>query len=511
MITVEEYADWLSNPYVERCLLCVLTCYNLDLEKLTFYVSSRPFQTKLEDRPFAVCFDPRLNGETFFSRSIPFFSKGRGEDNYGGIVIDNTDGALDSWQALQWRGGDILLLLGNAGWSYASFNIKPLFKGIIDSRPSFTNSTIEFSIQDRIGLLDGPVQTKMLTSGQRKDEPVPLCYGYIRNVEPVCTNDALHQYQWNDGAVFQIEQVCDRAVPITGYTTNNNTGTLMLTSRPAGTITLTGKGIIRNGTWLSKPGEIALDIVTNFGPLKTTDIDANSFSDLDEAKPFTLGRAIFERENRLDVLDDILGSVGAYYLFGFDSKFTIGWIKNPNNEPPVMELTENDIDSKGFTVEPFSEFQWRTRLQYQRNHRVQKDGDLAGSISDPAYPNTSRVEWLRNEWRTASYEDDSIIPEQDGQKLYHLVLDPESIPTCIDLEQDAITECIHRQDILGRDVRSLEGNVVLPLFSILPGDIVKVVKNRYGMNNGINVQILGVKYFLLKPLAEIKAFFLPND
>jgi hypothetical protein len=505
-MTLNEYLSWLEKLDSKKCVLCVLEAYNQNLDLLKFYISSYTYCTKPTDTPANTRFEPRLDGDLVFTRSIPFFDNGRGIDEYGSIQINNIDSHFDGWQTYLWKGMRVKILLGDPGWPYTDFILQPILDGFIAERPTFTSDYTEFKIRDKMGKLDIPLQKTLLTSGEKKDEPSPLAFGLVRNIEPIQINEATLKYKWSTGSVDSITTVYDKGVVLTAYTADNTNGELTLTNRPTGTITLDGKGVKNSGVWLSKVGEITKFILNSVG-ITNSEIDTDALSTLDTDKPYVTGNFITERINVLDVLDKMYSSIGGFYLFDFFGVFTAGLIQDPSILTSKLDITTGEIEMGSCTVEPLNDVQWRTLLRYQKNWRVQKDGDLAGSITDPGYPNKARVEWLKNEFRTSSYSNISVVPQESGVYQYHLVNDPPESETLLDDAINVATECQDRQDILGTARFLIKFRAVSSPFKLLPGDCVTVYFDRYGMEDGKKVQILKISYSLLNSISEIEAWF----
>lgn len=514
-MNLTEYLNWLNNPKNRKCLLCVGSYHDENNVLQSFYFASEPFYSSPTDSIPNTYFENRIVGSTYISRSIPFFENGRGEDDFGGLEFDNSDYELDAWQKSQFRGRRVLILLGDPNWGYDDFLILPLLKGVFADKPTFSDDSVTISIRDIIGTLDGPIQSKLFTTGPHTDKPIPLAYGYVQNVEPVCINTSTYEYQVHDGQTSNIQTVYDKGLAVS-KTVNNLTGKFTLTARPAGTVTCTLYGAAPGGITLSKLGDITKDILIRIGPLTTDDIDLDSFTQLNvELSATDWGIYISDRENRLDILDRLFGSAGAYYLPNQYGKIIVGRITNPENETPVA-VFESIRREKSFLegyeitdvkVESLNSPQWRTKLNYQKNWHTQSDGDIAGSITDPSYPDSTRVEWLKTEWRVAKQENIDVVPEEGGVRLYDLVTEPDAVDCYVDSESTALALAQHRQSILEKQRQRLSATIPFTPTWLLPGDIIRVLDSRYGLENGKNIQLLMTKIYPLDNVTEIEGWF----
>jgi len=496
MISLEEYKIWLAEPDHERILLVILTGYD-GFDNNLFYMSSAPFYTEPTASLPNIQFESRIEEDFFIEKGITFFEKGIGTDNLSELEITNADAELDFWQNLQWDKRPITIYLGDPEWKFDDFLVKPLFIGIIDS-VDFGDTHVRFRFNNRLGILNGPVQRTLLeNAGENNNKTIPLAYGHLRNIEPININPNTHEYQWHDTEVDIVEHIYDKGVIVTNYVLNSAYGRFAVNNRPAGTLTLDGQ------TTLLKIDQVSKDLMCRLGPLNENDIDVDSFVELSNEKNYDISLYITERQNNLDILERLFASFGASLLINFEGKVAVAWIKLPENELPIVYLDSNEIALENFSIEPLNNIQWRTRLKYNRNYTIQKDGDLAGSITDPAYPNSERVEWLRNEWRIAKYEVPTLFPPEG----VNFIADPDAVETVLDSISDAETECEYRQNILGTQRFLCRFFAFSVPFGLLPGDILNMNDSRYGLAEGKNMQILNIRYFPLFEKAEIEAFF----
>lgn len=505
-MTLTEYNKWLRKLDADRVELIELTGFD-GIQNQVFYISSLVFKTGPTDSLPNIQFTANLEKSSTLSRSISFFDEGRGIDDVGEINIINNDGFFDFWQDYHWKGRSIRILLGDPTWSYDDFLVKPVLVGVIKEKPEFNDSLVSFRIQDKLGSLDVPVQRNLIVStDSSNNNPFPICLGTVENIKPVLIESATHKYKWHTGPVDSIGAIYFKGSAVTSFTTDNANGEFTLTTRPIGTVTLDGNGAKPAGTHLTKIGEIAEYLITEFGGLSAGEIDTTSFAQLNIDKPYDLEYYISDRQNLLDVLDSLFSSVGAFYLINYEGKVIVGHIKDPANETAVESFDGNNIQLDNFSVKPLGTIQWRTRLFYNRNFTVQADGDLAGSITDPTYPDAARVDFLGTEWRTASDEDISVVP---GGTDFNLVEEPDAIITNIHSLADATTEAQYRQNILGKQrfICSFTGKATP--FGLIPGDIIEVTDNlkRYGLAVPTKMQILSLVYYSSDYVVDVEAWY----
>ncbi len=492
-ISYADYLAWLKNPSSKRCLLVVLNGYNKStgLEE-TFYFSSQSFATKPTDSPASWQFEPRLFGSPSMTRSIPFFGE-KGDYKIGDIELVHNDGRFDDWITnYSFAGRTIIKYLGDPMWSFSDFKAFPFFTGIIESQPEIEVERVVIKIRDKMGVLDAPIQINTLTTGE-PNQPIPIAYGFVRNVTPRLIDQATHKYQWHDGAVQSLDAVYDNGVSIS-FTANNTTGTFTLNVQPAGTITCTGQGAKPAGTYLNTAALIINDILTRAGdPLRSlnaSDIDLNSLNALPN---YLIGLYISDRENKLNVLEHICASMRAAFTFNREGKFQTKIIQNPNNLPSTFEITNFHLKDKSLKLSAANVPQYQTTVAYQRNYTVQKD--LQTAITE-----TTRS-WLKEEYRQA-------IASNANVKVVCLNAEnPKPLETCLDVLNDANTEATTIQNILGGQCYYVEFELLNVLYLFENGDAINLLLNDFGFQSGRKCQILSLTEYDLENEIKVKAWF----
>ncbi|MCP4698669.1 MAG: hypothetical protein GY862_17730 [Gammaproteobacteria bacterium] len=204
------------------------------------------------------------------------------------------------------------------------------------------------------------------------------------------------------------------------------------------------------------------------------------------------------RANRLDILDEVLGSVSARYFFDASGKLRVGRIQDPSGQTSVVTLT-GDTEVTALSVKPLNQPQWRTRLGYERNWTVQPADRLAGSITAPNAPDPARVGWLGTEYRTAVYPPGAVASTG--------MVDPDRADTLIDTKPDAETEAQYRHEILGVQRQQADIEAHTAPFQLLPLDSFTVIDKRYGFESGQKMQLLLAEMFYLSNRSRIEAWF----
>lgn len=498
--SLTDYNIWLANPEAERVMLLII-----EHRDFTAYISSHGYQTEPTDILPNIAFDPRLHGSPEITLSVPFLGETRGELAVSSISIDNKDGELDSWR------GDsdgfidrhMTILIGATDWPYSRFLLKPLTM-IIDEIDFSGDDLISFSPRDMIAELDGPLQTNLYTVGPLKEQPIPQCWGLVRNAELVNRAPSISggEFQGNDGEQEEYTAVYDNGVLLTissGYTLNLAGGYLTKVYRPVGTMTADMKGVKTSGVWLNTTADIAQDMMVTYGPWTTDRLALDTFAQLNLDAPYTMGIQAVDRINRIEAIDLLLDSVGAVMFPNSENKLALGRIEDPAGKTAVAAL--GPVDIIDLEISPLGTPHWRTRIGHEKNWTVQRSDQLAGSASDPDFSDAERVAWLAQEYRVVSWP--------SGATAVLGKRDPPVFNTLIDSAADGQTECQRRHGILGGEPQKITIEGYAGPFSFGPTDVLEVTDDRYGLEAGENIQVLEVAFRPLDNDFELRGWF--ND
>lgn len=151
---------------------------------------------------------------------LELFSGGRTFGNWamgsGAVVIENTDGALDSWRDYSFDACSFWQYRAPANYLPGySPNLTPLDFDIqqiagYTGQPEFSEAEVTIPIRDDTLVLDRPVQTRRYGgtnalpngldgSDDLKGKLLPICLGIVRNLTPICVNTVRQIYQLHDG------------------------------------------------------------------------------------------------------------------------------------------------------------------------------------------------------------------------------------------------------------------------------------------------------------------------
>ena len=349
-------------------------------------------------------YEPRLQQPGNFTQSL--FSSGttRGASKvgYGEIVLINTEGGLDAFVNYGLDGRPLVLRKIIAG-------VATILMSCSMEQPVPTWDTVPIRIKDKQQLLATPIQstkyagTNTLPDGEEgtadiKGKPKPLLYGPVPNATPVCVNTSRLIYQGHESALQDIPAVYDKGVslvrgadyssaaemqanqPSPGeYRAYLAGGMFRLGSSPVGQITFDGI----EGTTSADRTAVQIAKRIALRKILSSELDAADITALDAANSAEIGIYITDETNIAAALDEVLGSIGAWY--GFDSLgvLNMGRLEAPSGTPAVtltpvevLSVERKATNDAGRGVPPY-----RVNLGYARNYTVQDAGSLAGRVS----------------------------------------------------------------------------------------------------------------------------------
>lgn len=494
-----DFSAWLSNPDNEnrRNLLADAKAYSGGSEvtrKLSYLYS-----------PAAGAYLPGLGGFPVFEQRIREPFGGRSEQSVGVLEIPNRDGLFDDWLFDSWGGRSLELRFGDVDWARADYEV--IRTATIKYLEAPDPQRLRLVYSDPLAKLDKMIQLNTVDDGSNGEIEIPLCYGYCQQVTPKVVDPGAFEYQVHDGAVedCSVGQLwINGDENVLSYTENNSTGVIDVSSNPGGVLTLITKGAKPSGTWLTKPGEIIREIITAKGGLTDPDdLDTAAFMAFDSGAP-TIGLYIAEPRNILDVLDEIVASVGGWYGINRAGKFTLGYIQAPTAGASVKTLKASlhQIRSR-ISVTPMVDIapRYKTRIGYAR----------AWTINQSENPNINpddREHFARG-YRVAEFEDASAATIQTE----HLDAEaPEVEQTLLAYEADALDEAERRQGIFRQRRYFCEFWAGCEPFELGLGDVITVyddtdVTGRYGFDTGRPIVITGLEEHLAAGKVKVEGWF----
>lgn len=472
---------------------------------------------------------------------------GRSVVGFGDLILHNQDGEFDFVLDLALDGRNVTIRRSMEYAPRYPEEFEVTLVGTMD-QPEFSRDNITIRLRDRQADLDVALQpvkyagNNVLPDGLEglpsdlMGKPKPICYGRVYNIDPPNVNTARLIYQVNDGAVFDIPKVYDRAVELTRgadyidvadmmandpapgtYRCLLTDGYFRLGSTPAGIITadvvqgddatlrtaariyesLIARARLVN-TWTQNLAKTNLStndgihLVTDTGAelISTGDISQTDLTTLDSTNPAELGYWTKEETTVAAVCDLVASTVGAWWGVDREGVFRIAQFVAPKHGEakivlrpddmlrPLERLPTND-PGKGLPV-------YRQVLRWGR-HYVKQTTDIAASVAQ------ARRAELANEWRT-------VVATDPAVQERHL-LSPEVIRDSLyAFEADAQAEANRRLALYSprRDRYEITVHLNEETDRIDLGDTVNISHPRYGLNiagsdDGVPFVVLGLE------------------
>lgn len=450
------------------------------------------WRTLPTDTPANREFEPRILRPPLFSRTIygDRSTYGRGEVAIGEIVLANADGALTDWVRYGF-GRRVDIYVGDEGAPFPSQ--WTLFMSGHIKLAALRGSELVLEVRDVREALQRPIQTNLYagdnvlpdgfegTEDDLRGYPKPLCYGPCYNVPAICVNTARHIYQVHDGPVNAIHSVKDMGAPFTFdqdyadsaslaaasvpegyYATCIAEGYFMLGSPPAGEVTADVEGDAAGG-YVETVAEICERILSRAG-FSGSDIDAVAFSALASAAPSPVGIYIADERMFDEVLDEVLGSIGAWLLPNRFGVWEIGRRQAPSGTP-VVTITDEDVLT-GQWVLASDEGQglpaWRVKAKWGRNWAPLSQ--VAGVVAESIQVR------LRQEWRESAAADINVLLQYPD--AYSLEMET-LLASAADADAEALRELTLRathRDHLQLDVALVDTMAGLDLGAVVEVD-----------------------------------------
>jgi len=475
--------------------------------------------------------------------------RGPGAVSVGAVVLENSDGALDSLRSTY--SFDTMALSVHEVDPVTKQHASHPFLWMVMEQPIVERTEVTFVVRDRrqyaaaqqyMGLRyagtnsGSPLSGIEGTANDLKGQPKPIVVGQVFNVTPNLVNTDRRIYQVSgmlprgdsggsatEGGFttnFSITVYDKRAVLTRGadYTSQAD----MEANVPAGGQyrVWPARGCFRLGS--APVGRVTCD-VTNPTSATATDIKlsnvASAFSALDA--PLTSvdpNCGIYLDSDILtkDVYDHVLASLSLFDVYGTVPTGTSGlpgkwstWLTlatslsyTPSSAAEVFNVDTSNIvldslqpvipqeDDRGLPV-------WQVTVNYKRNYTVMSDTDLAGVAAADA-------EFCKKQWRSAVAKDTSVKTQWSYAR--ELVID-----TCLVNESDAQAEADRllallkvQRDMFAFRIHGAAVRLQMPLQQYFqPGQRVKITFPRFGLSAGKTMLITSIQENLDEDLLDV--------
>lgn len=467
-ISDADYEQWLKRDYKTRCVLVEATAYSAGAP-LTRYFSNKAFISLPSDIPANTPYDDVLVSIPTFSASLSELFTGRSIPSWGDLVIKNENGLRDAWLNDAWDGWALNLFLGDVSWPRSDF--RQILAGTSADIYSPERGQLALKIRDKSWALNKQVQSTLVGGATaNKNRPKPLSFGQCFNVEPVLDDAATHRYLVHDGQIEDVTDVRDSGISV-AYVKDLANGRFTLNAAPTGRITADVKGAKPGGVYLTKCADLVNHIVTTRSSLTAVDIDAPNFTAFNATCPQTLGRYVVDRENAIDVIDDLVTSVGGFWTFSRPGLLQLGRLEVPAGAPAI-ELLVDDVKIKQLSVASRQLPIATLRLGYQRNYTVQADG-LAGAVTE------ANRALYGAPYQVSTAADPTLFT------AHKLALEPDVRDTCLVAQADADTESARLQTLYGVVRTQYRAGAFMAPYKVALGQVVKLTHPRFGFSGGL--------------------------
>jgi len=471
-----DYLDWLQTQNVMRGVLVEYSSLNSGVLE-SGYAANCAFVSFPSDTPANIAYDDSIVGEINFRRSASDSFDGGASVSRGEVTLllnDDTQGLIYNWFNLQ----PLNIFMGSPDWEKDDF--RKIVSGVVKNKSIQQNNLI-LVFRDESEIINTPFSRTAISGGVADGKNIPLCFGECFNVSPLLIDSATSKYQVHDGAIEAITQVRDNGVSV-AFTANLTTGTFTLTSAAAGQITCDVKGSkpasgIVTG-YKVKAVDLVRLIISNYSNFDESKIDDTAFTALDTLAPYNCGLYIqSDTFTILEAIDQLLKSIGAFWLITRLGEFSIGRISLPSSGDNF--LYRDEIENFGVTVKKVIDPKISVRLGYRKNWTEQKSG-LAGAVTE-----SNRLLYGAK-YSISLSEDLSVLTNYPDA-----IASPE-IETLLVEKTDCDDEADRRMGLASEARTVFEINALTASFSLNIGDSVDVFYDKYGMQDGESLVIVGI-------------------
>jgi hypothetical protein len=279
-----------------------------------------------------------------------------------------------------------------------------------------------------------------------------------------------------------------------------NTGRIQLSSTPAGRVTV---DLTANVSYATTPYAFAKYLIETYGNVESSEIDSAAFTAADTAVDAKVGLGymsyhVRERENLVDVLDALLGSVFGWWGQDSAGKITCGLldVSGIASATATRTLTAAMVHEPGLSVVPRAPGYGRVNVDYGRNYTVQADG-LAATV-DPENMRLYAAPFTGALRSTAP----SGTTYAGNKPLYHKTMAEEGPRAEVDISttryglDTALPIGDYADEIVADQapfVQEIGATVGLEAYEWDLGEVVEITYPRFGLAAGVNARIVEVE------------------
>lgn len=490
---MSKFDDLLADDVAPRRYLAIIEPYNPATSSvITLYFSDHGFVSEPADTPANTYFEPRLSTALNFERHLIADRRlsGRSVPGFGVLVMTNADGGLDPLVDYAYDGRRVRVLLGGEDFAYTEYGL--IFDGTVEQL-EFTEQTLSLRLRDlqtrfesNVARSDyggtGGTDGRSGLKGRRK----PVVFGRAFRVPALLVDPSQLLYQVHDGAIEAVDAVYDKGVPLTPvgsaptagqYAVDASAGTFTLGASPAGTVTVDVRGDKTGGTYVESVGALVERLATTRLVTGTPiTVDDAAFLAFEAAYPQPVGLFLDDDAGLLEVLDDLVESVGAHYGFNRAGQLTIGRVEAPSTTVVAAFGDREILDIERVAV---SRPIWRQRIAYRRYWRTLDEAGVAGSVSDEDRADIGE----RHRYETA---EDTTVSDR------HPLAEESDRETLLSESADAAAEASRQVTLFGADRDAFRVRLKTQPFAIELGATITLTYPRYGLEAGRNLVVIGM-------------------
>lgn len=484
-ISDAQYTTWLNDSKGIRCILVEVTVGLAAGGTTTRYLSNKGFVTNPTDTPANTVYMPRINGGLQFTRSLSL--DGSVSLSFGDLELTNIDGALDTWLDDFWANRSINVYLGDPQWTRGDFRL--VFSGVTLGIDTSKRETVNIQLSDKLQRLNFPVTATKLggTDTSTADTLLPLCFGECHNITPLLIDGPTNQYMVHNGPIERIIEVRDNGVPV-DVTVNLTTGTFHLDAAPYGTITASVQGAKVGGVYHNTIASLVQLLSINYGSTTTAftsaDFDSVAMAAFETAHPQPIGVFLSDKENVLDIVNQMAASVGAAPVVQNSGLVSLVQLSLPQAVPGTA-IAAKDMLVQNIAISSLPPVVASVKLGYCKNWTVQSTvASGLDSLSALLFSEEYLTQTQTNATTAANY---------------NLYTDPDEVDTLLLTGAAALVEASRRLGIFStqRKVITYTGFYSL-LFEQL-GASQTITHPRFGLSAGKTGQIISIAMDLVSP------------
>jgi len=476
MTTKSELLTWLNGTDQIRVVLVEITGVLNTGGSGNFYLSNRPFTSRSTDSPANTAYQACITGGVSFTESIDL--SGSASIGYGDIELENIDGVRDSWLNYVWANKPVNVYVGDARWPRADFY--QIFSGLIKDVDSNNRNTLNLILVDTLQLLNVALsETKLGGTTDNADQLIPLTFGECFNVTPLSTVPSQLRYKVHNGPIEDIIEARDNGAPIS-ITKDLANGEFVLNQFPAGTITCSVQGDKPGGSYNNKIGAVVTNILTRYGKtVSAAKLDSAAISAFDTATDAAIGVHIQNRENVLDICQQLASSADAFLTTTLDGKIKLVQRFVDYSGSVAYTLQPDDLVEKTLSVSEKLEVSGAVKLAYCKNWTPQPSG-LAFGLP------TSSSDLFAREWFYSDQSDATVLTN------YGQTAEPPQRDTLLITAEKANAEAARQLAIVKQPRFIYSGTYYQNLLLAELGEAVRLTNPRFGLSSGKNGMIVSI-------------------